>query len=318
MIETAFILAAGLGTRMRPLTEAIPKPLLPVAGRPLLGLLLDRLAGWGVERVGINGHHLAGEVAGFVEARPGGPRVEFWTESPDILGSGGGIGLAGARLGRGSMAVFNGDVVFDFDLSGLMAAHKASGAAVTMAAAQIPGLNRLRVEGGRIVAFREPEPVSNAAFLSVQVVEPVVFDYLETDVYQDLIQAYRRMLDEGLTIGAHLLEPGFFWGNVDSPQLYLDIHRRVLMEGRSALDYRPAGPVVIEPGAFVEPGARLEGFAALSPGAVVRTGARVRDSVILEGAEIGSGAEVVRSIVGPGAVVDGRLTDAVAGPEARP
>lgn len=318
MIAQAFLLAAGKGTRLRPLTLDLPKPLLPLAGRPLLGLFLDHLASLGVARVGINIHHLGGKVRRFLKEREGGPETVVFEEQGEIRGTGGGLGQAGPEFGHGPLLVLSPKVMFDFDLAGVVAAHRESGASVSMVLTDNPGYNRVLVQGERIIGFRDDRPADPAgvrrlAYTSVQVVEPAVFQYLPRSGTGDLIESYREMLRAGHAIRAHVLEPGSLWLNLATAADYLELHRAILGRGRSFLGFSRPGPVAAEETAGLADRARVEGFAYLGPGVRVGAGALVRDSVLLQGVRVEAGARVIRTVAGPGARLSGRLEDRVAG-----
>jgi len=97
MIDQVFLLAAGKGTRLRPLTEIIPKPLLPLAGKPILGLFLDHLESLGATRVGINAHHLSDQIARYLDQGSWRMDMTLFEEKDEILGTGGGLGQAPAN-----------------------------------------------------------------------------------------------------------------------------------------------------------------------------------------------------------------------------
>ena len=115
------ILAAGYGTRLRPLTHHLPKPLVPVAGRPLLAYGLDALARLGIETVGINAFHLADAVAAGLAHRPEKLHV---VREETLQGTGGGIRGIARALPEGTLVVINGDALFDFDLAPLIERHR--------------------------------------------------------------------------------------------------------------------------------------------------------------------------------------------------
>jgi MurNAc alpha-1-phosphate uridylyltransferase len=110
--ETAFVLAAGLGTRMRPLTDHVPKPLVPLAGRPLIDHVLARLAGAGVLRAVVNVHHHADRLEAHLRARAGAPAVTVSDERARLLNVGGGVVKARALLGLRPFFVHNSDSVW--------------------------------------------------------------------------------------------------------------------------------------------------------------------------------------------------------------
>jgi mannose-1-phosphate guanylyltransferase len=314
VIDQAFVLAAGLGTRLRPLTEALPKPLLPLAGRPILGLTLDHLAGLGVGRIGLNVHHLADQIEAFLETRTDRNRIQVYHET-EIKGTGGGLGQARDRFGQGSLLVLSAKLAFDLDLAAVVAAHRASGAAVSMVLLDVPAYNQVLVAGERIVGFRDDRPppgrgpLQTLAYTSIQVVEPVVFDYLPAAGPGDMIAAYRRMIAAGHPFRAHLPPPGSFWLNLASLAEYLELHRQILVLGRPVFGHRPAGPVWLGPGARLGRGVEVAGFACLGPGAVVEAGARLEEAVILDRARVEAGAVIRRAVVGPGARAAGLIQD---------
>lgn len=160
----AIVMAAGLGTRLRPLTNELPKPLVPVGGRPMVEYVLDGLAMHGVAEARLNIHYLPEKMRAFVEAwnRAGRlPRLSVQDESGKILGSGGGVAMAAPWLfdGHDSAIVCNSDVLASPDLSTLMKAHRASGLPCTLVVMAHPEagkkFNGLRVEGGRVVSFEK-------------------------------------------------------------------------------------------------------------------------------------------------------------------
>lgn len=159
----AFLLAAGLGTRLRPLTDEVPKCLLPVGGRPLLDLWLDSFHAAGVDEVLVNLHHLPEQVRSHVATHRGGPRVVL-SEEPTLLGSAG--TLAAGREFIGSDEVFlavNGDDLTDFDLrlltAGLAAAPTADAAIAVFHAPEPDACGILEVRDGVVVSFEE-KPVA--------------------------------------------------------------------------------------------------------------------------------------------------------------
>lgn len=130
MTATAFVLAAGLGTRLRPLTEHHPKPLVPVCGVPLLSYALAHLAQHGHREAVVNAFWLAEQVEAW-EGVHEGVRVRVSTEGPEVLGTGGGLKKARPWLGE-QVAVLNGDILTDIDLTALAAATPPGGAAMAL------------------------------------------------------------------------------------------------------------------------------------------------------------------------------------------
>lgn len=131
-IDTAMLLAAGLGTRLRPLTLSTPKPLLPLDGTLLIDHQLGYLRAAGVRRAVINLHHLGEKIRGHVgDGSRFGIEVRY-SEEPEILGTGGGIKKAGALLGDGPFIALNADALIDADIAAVVRHHADAKAAATM------------------------------------------------------------------------------------------------------------------------------------------------------------------------------------------
>ena len=167
-----FLLAAGLGTRLRPLTTYIPKPLLPVGDRPALAHILDRVRPLGGPLVA-NAHHLAPDLPAFLAASAPDVRV---SEEPTLLGTAGGLRQAARLLGPGDILVWNGDILASLDAEALVAAHEASDAAATLAVRMLnAGEGNVGIDAsGKVVRLRRetttPGEARGGAFLGIHVV----------------------------------------------------------------------------------------------------------------------------------------------------
>ncbi len=217
----AMILAAGEGTRLRPLTATIPKPMLPLADRPLLEHLLDLLRCHGVSEVAINLHHLPQVIpAHFGDGRRFGVRITYSYEER-LLGSAGAIKKLEGLFDE-TFLVLYGDVLTDLDLTALRAFHGARGAALTMALHQPPDLTRCGVveidPEGRVLSFREkpaPDEVCSPwANAGVYVVEPEVQRFIPAGQPFDFgADLFPLLLERGLPVygyatGAYVLDIG--------------------------------------------------------------------------------------------------------------
>ena len=203
----AMILAAGFGTRLRPLTNTMPKALVPVAGRPLIeyGLLL--LKAHGIAEVVVNLHHLGEKIRTTLgDGRSYGLRLTYSPEDP-ILESGGGIKNAQPFLDGETFVVLNCDTIIDLDLHALLAAHQKTKAAATLVLRPDPeaaryGIVETNVEG-RIRRFlgQPPvvdEPLSQYMFTGGQVLEPRVFTFMpEVTPFSTTRATYPSMLHAG-------------------------------------------------------------------------------------------------------------------------
>jgi len=298
----AMLLAAGLGTRMRPLTRRIAKAALPVLNRPLIHWTLEGLAAAGVTDVIVNLHHQPASVRRAVgDGSRFGLRVTYSHERR-ILGTGGGPRKVRELLGDEPFLLVNGDVVFDFDLSALLARHRASGARVTLALLPCParrGYTPVRLgAGGRIhsIGGRGSDPAF--LFTGVHVLDPRLLERLPLGASDSVRDLYLPMLRAGERVLGVRVKGA--WYDLGRPWLYLRSQVEMLASGVVG-----AGPrhSLIHPGARVAAGARVSG-SAVGSGARVAEGAVVARSVLWAGSRVGAGARVVDSILAGSARVE--------------
>ncbi|GAB4215961.1 MAG: NDP-sugar synthase [Sandaracinaceae bacterium] len=309
----AMVFAAGLGTRLRPLTDVLPKPVVPFFGLPLAGWTLAHLRRAGVQSVVANTHHLAARCEeALAAAVPAGLTLRFSREDGAILGTGGGLRRAveideaaqGAMQEDDVLLAVNGDILFAPDVAALIAHHRQSGAMATMALRAVPdpfSLGAIEIApDGRVVGMlrRAGDPrapgVVAAMFTGVHVLSRAAVKALPT---RGCIvrQGYERWLAEGAHLqGIVCSEP---WRDLGTLRVYLDTHLDVLA-GKLAL-----------PG--VEPGPRWVG-----PRAEISQGARLDRVVVGAGARVGP-VRLSRVVVWPGARVTEDAEDAVVLPEGR-
>ncbi len=205
------ILAAGLGTRLRPLTDRVPKALVTVGGVPMLERIARRLVAAGADRLIINVHHHASQVRDFVEARDGfGVDVQLSEESPAPLETGGGV-VRARSLFRGDSPFFlhNVDIVTEAPLDALYAAHVDSGALATLAVSDRPSSRLLRFDDDGLQArVNRGEGTEDTArplrgdgrewaFAGIHVVSPSFLDLVEERGAFSIIRPYLRLAGGG-------------------------------------------------------------------------------------------------------------------------
>lgn len=304
------VLCAGLGTRLRPLTERVPKPAVPVCGVPLVAWTLALLANAGVRRAVVNVHHLPERMAAAARAAAARLGLELAvSEEPVIAGTGGALREARALLaGADTILLVNGDVLFDVDLAAALAAHRASRALATMVLLPMPaGATYAAVEvdaGGavrRIAGKFGPgapggAPLSPWHFSGVHVLSRALLDHVpatpfECDVNREV---YPALMAGGAVRG--FVASGY-WNDLGTPARYLAANQDVLA-GRVPLarfaGTEPFAAAGAAPGGIlVGPGARVDPDAVIAPPALVGAEAIVEAlAVVGPGAVIGAGARV--------------------------
>lgn len=229
----AFVLAAGLGTRLRPLTERTPKPLLPLWGKPILQHILETLRGWGVEHVLVNVHHAPAPLLDFLASDPvPGLRLTPLVES-EILGTGGALRAAVPFLPDNLESPFwliNGDIAFravrpDPFLRALAETPQAIAACWTLPHA---GPRTLRIERSaphRILTYSAPRGTGSATFAGLHLVRGAILPFIRPSGFDTIIDAYRRARSASDTRPVLSIQlPNAFWADLGTPSQYLQAH----------------------------------------------------------------------------------------------
>ena len=305
----AIVLVGGEGTRLRPLTENVPKPALTLVDRPFLAYMIEWLAGHGVSEVvlacGFLPDVLRKALAG--EEERAGVRITYVVE-PERRGTAGAIRFAADELGErleDRFLALNGDVLTDLDLAALLEAHAERGASATLGLHPVDdssafGLVHSGPEGD-VLAFLEKtgEAVPGEVNAGMYVLERSVLDLIpageEVSIERDV---FPRLVGEGL----HGLRLDGYWMDIGTPERYLEASWDIL-EGRVRTRVEPTGPgTLVAEDAEVD-GATIGPHAVLGRGCRVGPDAEVRGSVLLEGCTVGAGARVRDSILAAGVEV---------------
>lgn len=255
--DVAFVLCAGLGTRLRPMTLAQPKPLLPLWNRPLLAHTLTTLAAWGVREVYLNTHWLPEAVRAFMAAYRGPLQLHELPE-PEILGTGGALRNLAPHLQGRPFWLVNGDILFSVEPAAIEAAFAASG---NFAAAWLePKRGPRTVEAdyaGRITCWRSPTPgvEHTATFTGISLLSPDVITFLPADKRVcTLVDAFEAAMYAGKFVrAAH--DKAAYWNDAGTPESYLQAHRDA--QKLPALAAYRAGAADAQPAAVTESLARL-------------------------------------------------------------
>ena len=277
MITQAFILGAGLGTRLKPLTDAFPKPLVPLFHKPLAEWAVEACEALGCKRFAINTHHLPEKWQGF-----GGDRDVTFFHEPILLETGGGLKNIESWIEEGNLLIHNGDIFSSMDLKKLVDAHESSGDEVTLALRSNGGEKRIslgennRVEDVRSEVIGLP---GTHVFTGIYCVKKSFLKRIPAGEIVAVIPAFQDLVREG-GIGAVVLDEGE-WMDLGDVESYLAAHQKLALQQ------------LIHPEAMVEEGAVIE------------------NSVIGKGARIGSGARVVNSVVWSGANVSREVLNEV-------
>lgn len=321
----AIVLVGGKGTRLRPLTETVPKPALTLVDRPFLAYMIEWLAAHGVEDVilacGFLPDVLREALVG--EEERAGVRIRYVAE-PEPLGTAGAIRFAAEQAGDvgETFLALNGDVLTDLDLSALSAVHREREATATIGLHPVEdssayGVVRTAADG-EVLDFLEKtgEPVPGEINAGIYVLDRSVLDLIPPG---RAVSIEREVFPRLARNGLHGLRLDGYWMDIGTPERYLQASWDIL-ERRVETRVEPTAPgVLVSPDAEIAADAVVGPRAVVGPECSVGGGARLSESVLLERSAVGAGACIERSILSPGAVVapNAEVRDAVAGSDER-
>lgn len=299
----AMILAAGFGTRLAPLTNLRPKCLMPVGRRTLLGLWLERLAGWGVGSAVVNTHHLREMVRPRLEQGwPGLEVIENYEPVP--LGTGGGLVAARAALGDKLFFVAHADGLASVQPPPFQDILRASGAIAVLGMKNEERFNTVALDAeGRVLGFKGddglPKDANWRTYTGLAAIHPRLLEYLPASGFSSIVKGLRKAINAGEAV-LGIRQDGF-WDDLGTPERLLLLHRDL---ARGALPEIAAvvgkGPLWIDQNAQIAPDASLQGFVLAGRGVGVAEGAMVKNSLLLPGARVQAGVGVESAVLGDG------------------
>jgi len=322
----AMVLAAGLGTRLQPLTFEIPKPMVPVLDRPVMAHILDLLEGQGFDRVIANLHWFPDTIRGYF-----GDRVEYRHEK-ELLGTAGGVRNVRDFFGDDLVVVVSGDALTDLDLRVLVKRHRSAGGIATLTVKKVPDTREYGVvihdEDGRIQGFQEkPDPaeaLSDLGNCGIYCFSPEIFDYFPKEPFADWAQdVFPELLSHDVPFFVHEIED--YWNDVGSldelrtgtfdaleGRLRLEVSGEEVADGVRAGEgtslascEQVEGPVWVGAECELGPGTRLVGPLVIGDRVRVGEGAALRESIVLPGTRVDAGAILIGAIAGHGDIVAG-------------
>lgn len=310
LITQAFVLGAGLGTRLRPLTDDLPKPLIPIFQKPLITFMLDHLIAAGVTSFVINTHHRpTGFEELFAEGRYGNHRVQLVHE-PEILGTGGGIKNVEALLRDEPFIVCSGDLLTDIQFAPLLEEHFRAGNDVTLALRETGLGTDVALEEGRVVdMLSRYGRAGRYDFAGISVWTPAIFRRIPPGQHISYIPILAEWIGQGGRIGG-VVSNERKWFNIGSRKEYLAVHRVIQEENwKPGYVTSPDWPVRIAGDAQIDSTARLRGFYSVGAGSRVGPNATLENTILWPGAQIASHCQLRNCIVRSHRNVEGEHSD---------
>lgn len=323
----AVLLVGGEGTRLRPLTYDVPKPLLPVAEIPYLARLVNYLSRFGIDEIVVTACYLSEQIKSFCrESHGNGVKLTYVVEESP-LGTGGAVGNVADHL-DGTFLVFNGDILTDFDLHSLLQFHHDRKASATLALTPVDDPSRYGVAvltpEGRIAQFiekpKKDEAPSRLINAGIYVVEPAVLSKIPKGKKLSI----ERELFPELAAAGHLFGSvqEKYWLDMGTPEDYLQAHvdflnRKITLDSHAAWNgeiwlgrdvkiekgTRVLPPVLIGDETTIESGSEIGPHAVIGKHCRIFRGATIRSSVLWDRVRVGKNAHISKSILGSGVAV---------------
>jgi NDP-sugar pyrophosphorylase family protein len=292
----AMILAAGFGTRLRPLTDMKPKALMPVTNKPILARNIEYLFSHDIKEIIVNAHHHHQQIVDYLrEESLSSLNIEVKVE-PEILGTGGGIKNTEGFWNKEPFFVINSDILTDINLAAVYQVHQTSGALVTLVLHDCEPYNQVQVdEQWNIIDIAKSNTPGRLAFTGIHVINPEILSRIPQGKFSDIIECYRELIRQNKPVRACLVK-GHYWRDIGSIQSYLEANRE--LAGNS---------FVIGPGCSMDFSVKLMDWGVIGENSRLGKNVALQRSVLWEGVTVKEGIKVVDAVVTSGRVVDRHL-----------
>jgi len=277
-----FILAAGLGERLRPITNHIPKPVLPILGKPVLESVLEKVSALPVAAIGVNLHYKKELIERWIKQSAFSDKVTLFPEDP-VRGTGGALKNAESFLQNSAFLVHNADILSDIDLEKLIAFHKESGNLVTLAVHNFPEFNNLVIdENGYLTEIGAMFSLCRApgsrlvAFTGIAVYEPAFLKVLPEGA-SSVVHAWTEAISSRQRIGTHDVS-GCYWTDIGTPASYA---KAVIAELRNHGE-----TVYVHSSVDSCRNVEIDGFTVIEKGSMLGKGLSLRNCIVLPGTHI--------------------------------
>jgi NDP-sugar pyrophosphorylase family protein len=307
------ILAAGLGTRLRPLTLECPKPAMPLLGKPIIARLLTKLRGFGVDDFRINLHHLPHVVERIFQAPLWDDLPVSFSYEKEILGTAGGLKANESFFDSGTFVMVNGKIVMDLPLEQAIAFHNERNALATLVLFPQPPPYRwfpVRIDedyhlcnfkgatgGGKLT----PEAY---VFTGIHIVEPEIFSFIPPGVFYEINdQVYPAAMQSAKRVLGFPLEG--YWQEPSNPDRYLETQRDLFMQSSDRASVHMPEDAMIDARASVGP------FVSVGSGCVIEGPCSIENAILWDEVHIKAGAVLKNCVLGSGVTIEGECVNRV-------
>ncbi|MFH0959229.1 MAG: NDP-sugar synthase [Pseudomonadota bacterium] len=309
----AMILTAGKGTRLLPLTQERAKPAVPIMGKPLIAIILNKLKTMGISQFRLNLHTLPESIIEAIRAFPEIASNVSYSYEPTILGTGGGLCQNKSFFSEDTFVMVNGDIIFDFDIRPVIDFHIDNGALATLALfpqSSPFSYTPIRFDSHNVIhsfpRFKDHASSGEAAyvFTGITVLSPDIFGFIRTGVFSDIVsEAYEPAIEKGLKICGYPVNG--YWNDIGVPSRYLSAQRDLFVRwGIASSHIFSRGASVMEP-ELIGPNVSIE------TGCVIEVGCEIKDAILWENCHVRKGSIISHCVLGQNVVAAGHLENLV-------
>lgn len=286
----AMILAAGLGTRLRPFSLVRPKPLFPVLDQPLLIRIIDQLRAHGIDEILVNCHHLKDQIVNLLAHQPG----IYLQQENEILGTGGGLRRAMEFFGKEPILIVNGDIFHTINLEKVIQEHRQSGNIASLVLHDCPRFNNVSITAnGSITGFGDMRQQGRQlAFTGIHVIDPSLLDIIPQDSFANIIDCYMQWIQKGTHISG-LEVKGHYWSDIGTLEDYLELHSLLLQKSY----FSEATPFFVGQDVEMSDDVALDDWVVIGSRVIIGKGVSLKRVVVWDGAFVGDGTDISDTIL---------------------
>ena len=281
------ILAAGLGTRLRPITANRPKALIPVANKPIIERTIDYLKGYGVEKIVVNAHHHHQQIVDYLgDGEAFGLTIDVRVE-PEILGTGGGIKNTNDFWDDKPFIVINSDILTNINLEQAYSHHKKSGSLATLILHDCEPFNQLEVDSnGNITHMFQNSQKGRLAFTGIHIMEPELLSHIPEGRFSDIIDCYKELIRSGKLIMAYISKQ-HYWRDIGSVNSYIKANRDLLDDQ----------PFLIGHHCDIDASVKFKQWTVIGEKTHVGKDVEIKKSILWDNVRVREGRRIIDSIV---------------------
>ena len=296
------ILAAGFGTRLRPLSLIRPKALVPVGNIPVIDKVIHYLRGQSISEIVVNAHHHRRQIVEHLNSgRPFGMDIQVRVE-PEILGTGGGIKNTEDFWNTDAFIVINSDILTNINIVEAYEVHRRIGCLVTLILHDQPPFNQIQIDSRmNILDITEDNHPGRLAFTGIHIINPEILNYIPQGIFSNIIDCYRMLIQKGKPVKAYVSE-GHKWRDIGTVESYVLANKEAL-QGNN--------PFLLAPSSRIHSSTKLRDWSIIGDKSCLEQGVEITRSILWENVTIRKGIRVVDSIVTSSKVVKSNLTDEI-------